>query len=150
MKPNRKVLNSHEVIVIVYSSCRWLKMAYDSTMYAEELMEESGKQETSGYAWKLPITISEMMIFIGIRIKMVIEPCPGCRWTVYLDESHCVKWTKRMKKTRAAQINVVWHCTKNEDLALSNDVLCKVCSLLNAVKSLFPKHLDVGNELALD
>jgi hypothetical protein len=47
-------------------------MVYYSNMYADSLMDQFGNQLISGARWPGDITISEIMAFFGILIKMVV------------------------------------------------------------------------------
>jgi hypothetical protein len=55
-----------------------------------------------------------------------------------------------MTLRRFQQIRVVLHANDNTKMAASNDLLFKVCPVLNCLKLTFLTHLDVGVKLALD
>ena len=59
-------------------------------------------------------------------------------------------FTKHMKLHRFCQIRAVLHINSNKKMSTSNDLLFKVCPLLNCLKVMFGRHISIGLELALD
>jgi hypothetical protein len=125
-------------------------MVYFSNMYADSVILETESNLISGARWTGDISITEMMAFFGILMKMVLRPTPGQSYDKAWKEPTWHPYTRHMRLRRFQQIRAVLHANDNSKMAGSNDSLFKVRPFLNCCKLTFPAYLDVGDDLALD
>ena len=131
----------------------WQLYAANSNAYHEKKEEiKKGKNEKSNDATWKGITVSELLKFFGILMKMVLRPMPG---RSYLDRWEEVEWhpyTKEMTKWRFKVIRSNLQMSEVVPFASvkRQDELYKVRPLLNVLKNTLGAYMVPGKDLTLD
>jgi hypothetical protein len=98
----------------------------------------------------MPVTLQELMAFIGLLVYGMLYPQTGRQMRVYWESPYLSPWTKFMSRGRFLQVSSVLHFNDNEDaVGMNNDGLHKVRPILN-IKGTLGKYAHLGSEHSFD
>jgi hypothetical protein len=82
----------------------WEKIAHETSRYARQVMTNNNTNMIASRKWVRAVSLTEIMQFFGILLKMVLYPLPGQSYAAYWDNPELYSFVKHMRLSRFRQI----------------------------------------------
>jgi hypothetical protein len=127
----------------------WEKNVFESNKRAANKLREKTNTCIAGKKWK-PITLDELLHFIGILMHMVNVQYANRGYRYYWKLQPRLYFLGDMQISRFEQIRQCFHFNSNPHEETTRDSLHKVRPLLNIIKYTIGQYMNVGSDLSLD